>query len=162
METATTTGQGCSHPATPNLAVAADGTVGITFYDHRRDDPSNSPAKVTDLWFRYSADKGETWQEQHVAGPFDHTQAPSTNAKPCPPEPPNCPDGTLPGNGNGFVGDYQGIAAMPGGFAAVFALAQPLPGANFSLLHPPTDIFFSQLRVGKNRSSDKHVDALVD
>lgn len=35
--------------AAPSLAVSADGTVGVAFYDHRNDDPRNDPPKVTDF-----------------------------------------------------------------------------------------------------------------
>jgi hypothetical protein len=35
------------------LAINADGTVGVAFYDHRHD-PGNEPPRVTDYWFRSS------------------------------------------------------------------------------------------------------------
>jgi hypothetical protein len=121
----------------PNLAVAADGTVGIVFYDHRND-PGNSPAKVTDVWFRHSHDGGKSWEEDHLAGPFDHTSAPSN-------------DGGLPYEGPGSLGDYPGIAPMAGGYLTAFVLAEPLKGANFKLGSwsydriKTTDIFFVRL-----------------
>lgn len=118
--------------ATPNLAVADDGTVGMTFYDHRNDSGDSSEL-TTDLWFRHSHD-GVDWTEDPIAGPFDKTVA---------------PDGKKVENdfdGPGNIGDYQGIAPMAGGFASSFVLAKPLDNANFAPTHPPTDIFFARLR----------------
>lgn len=123
--------------AAPSLAVAADGTVGVAFYDHRNDDPRNIPPKVTDYWLRHSHDGGSSWQEAHLAGPFDQTYAPTNDGGP---------------GGPGFLGDYQGMTALGNGFGTAFALAQPLPGANFELgpwPSPddiPTDIFFVRVR----------------
>ena len=117
--------------ASPPVAVSGDGTIGVMFYDHRRD-PGNVPPKVTDLWLRSSANGGATWQEMHLAGPFDQTQAPSE-------------DGALPGQGIGFLGDYQGLAPLAHGFDTSFVLAQPLGGADFSLRFPPTDVFFARV-----------------
>ncbi len=105
--------------------------MGIAFYDHRND-KANNPPKDTDYWLRTSHDGGATWQETLLAGSFDETTAPSTDTT------------GLPG-GPGFVGDYQGPAALDNGFAASFALAAPLPGANFKLANPPTDVFFSRI-----------------
>ena len=109
--------------AAPSLAVSPHGTLGIRFYDHRRDDTRSSPPTTTDYWFRSSSDGGATWQEQHVAGPFDQTSAPSD-------------DGSL--DGPGFLGDNQGIAAVKGGIAVTYTLAAPLAAT------APTDIFISQ------------------
>jgi hypothetical protein len=131
--------------AGPSLAVAADGTVGVAFYDHRND-PGNNPPQVTEYWFRYSRDGGETWQEltDHLAGPFDQTTAPSQDGR-------RHDDRK---NGPGFLGDYQGIAQVAGGFAIVFTLAKPLSGANFALgpctytpKCAPTDVFFTKVKL---------------
>jgi CARDB len=99
-----------------SLAVADDGTVGVAFYDHRNAPPA-TPRKVTDLWFRHSHDGGASWDEDHLAGPFDQTTAPERD-----------------------VGDYQGIEPIADGFAATFAAAEPMAGRK-------TDIFFSRLRL---------------
>ncbi|MDP8929140.1 MAG: glycoside hydrolase [Actinomycetota bacterium] len=124
----------------PALAVAADGTVGVAFYDHRND-PGNDPPKITDYWFRHSHNGGQNWEaEQHIAGPFDKTSAPSGGAR------------------SGGPGDLGGssIAPFAVGFATVFPLAQPRSGANFTLgswatreTSPEisTDIFFSRLQI---------------
>jgi hypothetical protein len=54
----------------PVVAVASDGTVGVTYYDERRD-LLGSDGYTADFWFAHSHDGGATWQERHVAGPFD-------------------------------------------------------------------------------------------
>ena len=41
-----------------------------------------------------------------------------------------------------FVGDYQGLAGLPDGFAALDAVARPLADAG------PTDLFFTRVRLG--------------
>ena len=129
----TTTGGRCSSIwAAPSVAVTPDGTLGIGYFDHRNDRPIHEPGSVTDYWLSYSHDRGATWATQHVAGPFDQTQAPSEDGA-------TAEDGT---NGPGFLGDYQGITALKGGFGVSLALAQPLSGAAFSLKYPPTDVFY--------------------
>ena len=109
--------------AAPSLAVSANGTLGIGFYDHRKDEDRSSPPTTTDYWYRSSSDGGATWPERHVAGPFDQTSAPSD-------------DGSL--DGPGFLGDNQGITAVTGGIAVTYTLAAPLAAT------APTDIFFSR------------------
>jgi len=78
-----------------------------------------------------SGDGGVTWHRAHLAGPFDQTTAPTIRYE-------------LDGEGGGFLGDVQGIAPLPRGFATAFTLAALLPGADFTLSNPPTDIFFSR------------------
>jgi hypothetical protein len=129
----------------PALAVADDGTrdgiVGVAFYDHR--DHDGTFLKTTHYWLRHSHDGGATWEEKRVAGPFNKTTAPLR-----------------------FLGDYQGIAPLAGGFVTSFVLARPNGTANFQLADPEacaaqlagpparkaagdcTDVFFSRLRLG--------------
>ena len=74
----------------------------------------------TDVWLASSADHGDTWRAAHVAGPFDmHTARLS--------------------NRGDFVGDYEGLASLPRGFAAAFVMARPLASVG------PTDVFFASL-----------------
>jgi uncharacterized repeat protein (TIGR01451 family) len=145
-------------PSAPSVAVTddvtPDGVVGVAFYDHRNDVDNNNPPKVTDLWFRHSHDGGNHWEEDHLAGPFDHTTAPSgscaldyNNTDPTTP----C-SGGVNFHGPGNLGAYQGIAPIGAGFATAFALAKPLPGANFALgpctytsTCAPVDIFYSSV-----------------
>jgi hypothetical protein len=135
----------------PTVAVAPDGTVGVTFYDHRGD-LGSKPPKVTDFWLRSSHNGGRTWEDTLLAGPFDQTTAPGEGATHegaanahC--KFPNCvpPETAV----EGFLGDYEAIAAIAGGFANTFALAEPLAGANFKLGSPPTDMFFDKVRTGR-------------
>jgi hypothetical protein len=99
----------------PILSVAPDGTVGAAFYDHRNAPSGTNPLATTDYWFRYSTDRGGSWTEWHVAGPFDQSSVPE----------------------GGFIGDYQGLSSMPGGLALAYVLATPLAAT------PPTDVYFS-------------------
>jgi hypothetical protein len=116
--------------ARPALAVAADGTVGVGFYD-RRNATDADHRKAVDYWLRHSHDGGRSWREDHVAGPFDLTLTPSGADGP---------------SGAGFTGCCQVLAPLPGGFAASFALGEPLatPAGPES---KNTDIFFSRLRI---------------
>src|SRR5215213_10257248 len=79
---------------TPSVAVAADGTVGITYYDFRNNTPA--PGLPTDYWFVHchattqDCTNPSSWaSETHVAGPFDMETAPDANGL--------------------FVGDYEGL-----------------------------------------------------
>jgi len=106
----------------PAIAVDAHGTVGVTWYDLRNDRPGDA-ALTADVWFAHSRDDGASWRQTHVAGPTDLRTAP------------------LPAHN--YVGEYQGLAALPGrGFAAIFTMAAPL--AN----NGPTDIFFARIGPG--------------
>jgi hypothetical protein len=104
---------------TPTIAVAGDGSVGITFYDFRRDRRGDTPLS-TDLWFLRSRDRGAHWRQTHLAGPFDLRSAPSKSDR-------------------RFVGDYAGLAGLPRGFVAAFGLARPLARIG------PSDIFVAVL-----------------
>jgi hypothetical protein len=83
----------------PAVSVRPDGLIGVLYYDLRSDTPD--PATLlADAWLATSSD-GVTWSERHVAGPFDFNTAPVA-------------DSGL------FIGDYQGLAAASGEFAALF------------------------------------------
>jgi hypothetical protein len=45
-----------------------------------------------------------------------------------------------------FIGDYEGLVALPGGFATVFARAQP------AARRGATDLFFARIKVKRRRS----------
>jgi BNR repeat-like domain len=74
----------------PSVAVRADGTIGVTYYDLRNNTPDPN-ALPTDIWLTRSTD-GVTWRETHVSGPFDLSIAPV--------------DGGL------FVGDYEALTSV--------------------------------------------------
>jgi hypothetical protein len=99
------------------VAVAGDGTVGVTWYDFRNDERGDR-ALTTDYWFAYSRDHGRTWHRSHLAGPFDlRTSRPVGRP----------------------VGAYQGLAGLPRGFAATFIQARP------RARHGADDVFFARL-----------------
>jgi hypothetical protein len=109
---------------TPSIAVAADGTVGVTYYDFRNNTPA--PGLPTDYWFVHchatTADctNPSNWVgETHVAGPFDMETAPDAQGY--------------------FVGDYEGLTWAGNGFVALFGMA------NDGNLANRTDIFESTL-----------------
>jgi hypothetical protein len=113
----------------PNVAVMPDGTVGVTFDDFRNDRPGDGKLS-TDVWFRHSHDGGRSWRERHLAGAFDMLTAPRTSST------------AIAGR---FVGDYQGLVALPNGFGAVFAQAKPAARAG------PSDVFFARVAVRGRR-----------
>jgi hypothetical protein len=85
---------------TPSVEVAADGTVGVSYYDFR-----NNTADPNTLWTDYfivhSHDGAATWgNEAHLGGPFDMKTAPYA--------------------GGFFVGDYEGLATIGNRFVPVF------------------------------------------
>jgi hypothetical protein len=109
---------------TPSVAVAADGTVGVTYYDFRNN--TSAPGLPTDYWFVHchAATKDCTnpddWStDTHVAGPFDMETAPDARGY--------------------FVGDYEGLARAGKSFVGFFAMA------NDGNLANRTDIFESTL-----------------
>jgi hypothetical protein len=89
----------------PALAVAPDGTVGLTYYDFRSLAADNTTTLPTDVWFK-SAPRGGSLaaaSESHVTGPFNMLVAPNA--------------------GGFFLGDYQGLAASTTGFTGVDDIA---------------------------------------
>jgi hypothetical protein len=109
---------------TPSVAVAADGTVGVTYYDFRNN--TAAPGLPTDYWFVHChaatqdcSDPNNWSSDTHVAGPFDMETAPDAAGY--------------------FVGDYEGLARAGNSFVAFFAIA------NDGNLANRTDIFESTL-----------------
>jgi len=99
----------------PAIAVNRNGTLGVLWYDNRRDRLGDDEA-TTDVWFASSRNRGRTWRHTHVAGSFDMRTAP-----------------------RGRIGEYQGLAAGRRAFAAVFTVAAPLAR------NGPSDIFFARI-----------------
>ena len=106
----------------PAIAVDKHGTVGVIWYDHRNDRSGDVPL-TTDVWFAHSRDSGGSWRQTHVAGPFDLRAAPSPTGFP-------------------RLGEYQGLAALRRGFAAIFTQAVP------QAKDGPTDILFARIAPG--------------
>jgi hypothetical protein len=106
---------GTNQAFTPAVRVADDGTVAVTHYDFRNDDPATTPL-TTDSWILRSQDGGDTFTEEQVGDAFDMATAPDA--------------------GGYFVGDYEGLDFAPGdGFKPFFARA------NDGNLTNRTDIF---------------------
>jgi hypothetical protein len=104
----------------PAIAVDAHGTVGVLWYDIRNDRPGDD-VLTTDVRFARSDDQGETWCQEDLAGPFDLRTAP-----------------------NHRIGEYQGLAGLRRGFAAVFTMAGPAAEDG------PSDIFLARAGTGRD------------
>jgi len=75
---------------TPTVAVGADGTVAVTYYDFRNLAAGNTSTLPTDLWLKKSPRGGSAFgPDSHVAGSFNMLVAPFA--------------------GGFFVGDYEAI-----------------------------------------------------
>jgi hypothetical protein len=92
----------------PSVAYAPDGTLGVSYYDFRNR-AVGSTALSTDVWLATCGSDcagAGTWEESHLAGPFDTSRAPDSSGP--------------------FLGDYQGlVGAGPGRFLAFFVTADP-------------------------------------
>jgi len=99
----------------PAIAVDAHGTVGITWYDLRNDRRGDATL-TTDVSFAHSRDRGATWRQEHLAGSFDLRTTP-----------------------NNRLGEYQGLAGLRHGFAAVFTMSRPAAEDG------PSDIFVAHV-----------------
>jgi hypothetical protein len=87
---------------TPSVAVAADGTVGVTYFDLRNARPGDPALRVTP-WLATSRDRGATWSDEPLSAPFDLRPALLQGAF--------------------FLGDYQGLIAVGNAFVPFFAAA---------------------------------------
>lgn len=95
---------------TPSLHVAADGTVGVSYYD-LRSDTATAPLS-TDAWLARSRDGGATWTDLRIGDTFDLTTAPFANGL--------------------FVGDYTGLADIDGRFVPFHARTTALGEDNLT------------------------------
>jgi len=99
----------------PTVAVAADGSIAVNYYDFRQDN-SDPNVLLTNYWQVVSHDGGQTWQEFPLAGPFDLRTAPFTSL-------------------GYMVTDYEGIVGLGDSFVSFFVQANSGNTAN------PTDVF---------------------
>jgi hypothetical protein len=83
----------------PSIAIAADGTIGVAYYDFRSNtaDPNTL---LTDFWLTTSTD-GVTWSERRIGEPFDYAKAPVVG-------------------GRYFIGDYMGMASAGDSFVIAY------------------------------------------
>lgn len=113
----------------PAVAVSGDGTVGATYYDVRNDRPGDRPYSA-DIWFAHSHDRGRTWRERHLAGPFDLRRAVYRK---------------IPVEGLYLGDDPHGLVGLPAGFASALTMAEPRARAGAS------DVFFARVRTKPRR-----------
>jgi hypothetical protein len=86
----------------PSVHVAADGTVGVSFYDFRNNTPA--PGLPTDHWLLHChaiCSAPASWSETHIDGGFDTENFPT-------------PGGRL------FPGDYLGLTAIDNRFGSLY------------------------------------------
>ena len=120
---------------TASLAVASDGTVGVTYYDFRSNTPDPN-SLWTDYWLvrcRASCQDEKSWSsETHIAGPFDMQTAPFAFGL--------------------FLGDYEGLAAVGKGFLAFFVRA------NSGHLENRTDVIAARIAGVEREHGDEDDD----
>ncbi|NUO34387.1 MAG: exo-alpha-sialidase [Dermatophilaceae bacterium] len=83
---------------TPSIAVRADGTVALTYYDFRNLASGNTTTLPTDYWFKSSKDG--FFSDTHIEGSFDLMTAPVARGF--------------------FVGDYEGLSVAGSTFRAFY------------------------------------------
>jgi len=99
---------------TPTVAVAPDGTVGVTYYDLREANLADGSMFRTAAWLAVSHDGGGTWSDEPLGAAFDLRPAALVNSY--------------------FLGDYQGLVTSGGVFVPFFVGATPGD-------HDHTDVF---------------------
>ncbi len=112
---------------TPSVAVAADGTVAVTYYDFRNN--TTDPGLTTDYWLVHASGNltdPASWQsdEKRLT-----SQADGTTGAPFDME--NAPGRSL------FLGDYQGLSAAGNSFYALFVEAGSTPGTAGTFFRDP-------------------------
>jgi hypothetical protein len=103
--------QGNGQAFTATVDVAAGGTVGVTYYDFRRNTAASGA--LTDYWIvtcrgARCLRTGTAWRERHVGGPFDVGLSPDARGL--------------------FLGDYMGLDHVGSTFRPVFSMTHPIPG----------------------------------
>jgi hypothetical protein len=101
-QTPTTTNPLDGQAFLPSIAVSADGTIAVVYYDFRFNspDPDTLP---TAAFLAHSHDGGNTWEETQISVPFDLETAPLSDR-------------------GYFIGDYIGLAADGRDFVSAFAV----------------------------------------
>jgi hypothetical protein len=103
----------------PSVAVRADGTIGVTYYDFRAN-TANAATLLTDYWLARSRD-GINWTESRVSNAFDLAIAPVSTGR------------------GFFVGDYQGLTSAGNIFIPLFVRS------NDGNINNRTDVFTSRI-----------------
>jgi hypothetical protein len=108
---------------TPMVAVARDGTVGVTYFDLRTLLPGNTTTLPTSTWLTVSPRGGQRFdRERRIAPVFDHLVAPDA--------------------GGVFLGDYQGLTSFDGEFRPLFVTTNSGQPDN------RTDVRYGRFRLG--------------
>ncbi|MGH8280361.1 MAG: sialidase family protein, partial [Gammaproteobacteria bacterium] len=117
---------------TPSVAILADGTIGVSYFDFRNND-SDPGQLITDYWFTSSTD-GVHWSEQHISGPFDLDLAPNAEGL--------------------FLGDYQSLTIIGQAFVPFFVQTNNQGTANRtdSFVLPPQAVPLTLTRRVTNRA----------
>jgi BNR repeat-like domain len=92
---------------TPTVAVAGDGTLGVTYYDTRNDRASDSDHLMVTHWLATSKDGGATFSDTMIGAPFDLRHAAMVEGQAY------------------FLGDYQGLVHDGSAFLPFFAASCP-------------------------------------
>jgi hypothetical protein len=103
----------------PSVAVRADGTIGVTYYDFRAN-TADAATLLTDYWLARSRD-GINWTESRVSNAFDLANAPVSTGR------------------GFFVGDYQGLTSSGNVFIPLFVRS------NDGNINNRTDVFASRI-----------------
>jgi len=106
---------------TPTVAVAEDGTVGVSYFDVRDDRAEDLDHFLAAAFLATSPDGGASFDEDRLTPPFDLRTA-----------------RVIDDEGDYFVGDYQALAASGTSFVPLFAA--PVTSGD------PTDVFVRPLR----------------
>lgn len=107
---------------TPSVKVAADGTVGVTYYDFRNINSSDPTTLPTDYFLARSHNGGMSWDEVRITPtPFDMRTAPVSTGR------------------GFFIGDYQGLTSIDNQFLPVFVQT------NSGNTENPTDVFEARI-----------------
>ncbi|HEY3645600.1 MAG TPA: sialidase family protein [Gammaproteobacteria bacterium] len=105
---------------TPSVAILADGTLGVTYFDFRKDSSRQDAGGIktlpTDYWFTSSTD-GVHWSEQHITGSFDMQLAPDAEGL--------------------FIGDYEALGKVGSVFVPFFVQTTGVTDPTDSFYLPP-------------------------
>lgn len=107
----------------PSIAIRADGTVGVSYFDLRA---ASSAGALTTTYRLTTSSDGKYWRESGIESAFDITQAPFANGW--------------------FIGDYHGLIGRGTSFGALYA--RVTGDANNR-----TDIVFANLAEGTLKSA---------
>jgi hypothetical protein len=104
---------------TPTVAVLADGTLGVMYYDFRQ--AGTDTFRPTHVWLAVTADRA-TWAETRLAGDFDMLDAPDA--------------------GGLFLGDYYGLGVDGTTFVALYTIVNTGDTSN------RTDVYVDRVDAG--------------